>query len=322
MENAKLIALALVFVLLVGCQTAQPTSAPAAPPPTATTLLPTATPSPATPIAASTFPMTVQDDVGNEVTVEAEPQRIISLAPSHTEILYALGIGGRVVGVTEYCNYPPDVLGKPKVGEFSTIDLEQTIGLEPDLVLATSIHVAEIVPALEARGVTVFVVDPQTVSGVMDTILIIGQITGQEEPASLLEAQMQKRIDAVQEIIDDAPRPKVFWELGPELFTAGPGSFINDLIILAGGENVAGDADTQWPQLSVEAIILRDPDVIILADHNYGQTAEMVKERPGWEDINAVIIELTDDDITSRPGPRVVEGLEFVARALHPNRFE
>lgn len=326
MKNAKRIALALVLTLLVGCQTAQPTSAPAVPPTTATTLLSTAAPSPITSTDASTFPMTVRDSVGNEVTIDSEPLRIISLAPSHTEALYALGLGDRVVGVTEYCNYPPEAVDKPKVGEFSTVDLEQIVGLESDLVLATSIHAAEIAPALQDRGIVVFVADPQTVSGVMETILIIGQITGQEETADLLVTQMQKRIDAVQESIEDAPRPKVFWELGPELFTAGPGSFINDLIVLAGGENVAGDADTQWPQLSVEAIILKDPDVIILADHNYGQTVEMVKERPGWEEINAVsenrIIELTDDDITSRPGPRVVEGLEFVARALHPNRFE
>jgi iron complex transport system substrate-binding protein len=118
----------------------------------------------------------------------------------------------------------------------------------------------------------------------------------------------------------------VFWELGPELFTAGPGSFVDDLIRLAGGENVAADADSPWPQLSVEAILLKDPDVIVLADHNYGQTAAMVAERPGWSDIRAVkegsIVEIVDDDIVSRPGPRVVDGLEFLARAFHPDLFE
>jgi iron complex transport system substrate-binding protein len=114
--------------------------------------------------------------------------------------------------------------------------------------------------------------------------------------------------------------------LGAELYTVGPNTFINDLITMAGGENVASDANTAWPQLSVEAIIIKDPDVIVLADHNYGQTSEMVKERPGWETIRAVqeghIVEITDDDIVSRPGPRIVDGLEFLARALHPDLFD
>ena len=299
----------IAITLLAGCETAQPTPAP------------TATPAP-----ASTFPITVEDAVGNTVTIDAEPERIISLAPSHTETLFALGLGDRVVGVTEYCNYPPEATEKPMVGGFSNIDLEQVVGLEPDLVLATSMHVAETVPALQEHGVTVFVADPQTVLEVLETTRAIGQITGQDEAAKVLIARMQERIDAVQETIGDAPRPKVFWELGPELYTAGPGSFLNDLILVAGGENVAADADSPWPQLSIEAIVLKDPDVVVLADHNYGETAEMVKERPGWKDIAAVregrIIEITNDDIVSRPGPRIVEGLEFLAQAFHPDLFE
>lgn len=310
MQRITFAAMAVIAItLLAGCETAQPTPAP------------TATPAP-----ASTFPITVEDAVGNTVTIDAEPERIISLAPSHTETLYALGLGGRVVGVTEYCNYPPEATEKPMVGGFSNIDLEQVVGLEPDLVLATSMHVAETVPALQEHGVTVFVADPQTVLEVLETTRTIGQITGQDEAAKVLIARMQERIDAVQETIGDAPRPKVFWELGPELYTAGPGSFLNDLILVAGGENVAADADSPWPQLSMEAIVLKDPDVVVLADHNYGETAEMVKERPGWEDIAAVregrIIEITNDDIVSRPGPRIVEGLEFLAQAFHPDLFE
>jgi iron complex transport system substrate-binding protein len=282
-------------------------------------------PAPATSIPTS-GPIRVEDGVGNVITLESEAQRIVSLAPNHTEILYALGVGDRVVGVTEYCNYPPEAAAKPKVGDFITVDLEQVVGLEPDLVLATTMHMAETVPALQERGITVFVLDPQSVVAVLESIQKIGQLTDRESEAEALVADMQARIAAVQEKVQGAPRPKVFWELGPELFTAGPGSFVNDLITLAGGENVAGDADSPWPQLSVEAIILKDPDVIVLADHNYGQTAEMVKERPGWEDIQAVregnVIEITDDDIVSRPGPRLVEGLEFLAKAFHPDLFK
>jgi len=305
MKKSVLLVAAALAVLLGGCVC--PAQAPATGVPTS-------------------GPISVEDGVGNVITLESEVQRIISLAPNHTEILYALGLGDRVVGVTEYCNYPPEAAVKPKVGDFITIDLEQVVGLEPDLVLATTMHMAETVPALQERGIVVFVLDPQSVVAVLESIQKIGQLTGREDEAEALVADMQARIAAVQEKVQGAPRPKVFWELGPELFTAGPGSFVNDLITLAGGENVAADADSPWPQLSVEAIILKDPDVIVLADHNYGQTVEMVKERPGWEDIRAVregnVIEIADDDIVSRPGPRLVEGLEFLARAFHPDLFE
>jgi iron complex transport system substrate-binding protein len=305
MKKSVLLVVAALAVSLSGCVC--PAQAPATGVPTA-------------------GPISVEDGVGNVITLDSEAQRIVSLAPNHTEILYALGLGDRVVGVTEYCNYPPEATAKPKVGDFITIDLEQVVGLEPDLVLATTMHMAETVPALQERGITVFVLDPQSVVAVLESIQKIGQLTGRGDEAEALVADMQARIDAVQQKVQDAARPKVFWELGPELFTAGPGSFVDDLITVAGGENVAADADSPWPQLSVEAIVLRDPDVIVLADHNYGQTAEMVKERPGWEDIRAVkegnIIEITDDDIVSRPGPRLVEGLEFLAKAFHPDLFE
>lgn len=306
-----LIALAALLAL-AGCQSTPPTTTPEPPAPT--------------PEPVSNYPLTITDGVGNRVTLQAEPLRIVSMAPSHTEILFALGLADRVVGVTEYCNYPPEAAELPKIGGFADIDLEQVVGLEPDLVFGTTLHEGQIAPALQERGVTVFIAEPQTVLEVLDTVLTIGHLTGRDEAATELAAQMQTRIDAVQETIKDAPRPAVFWELGPELFTAGPGSFINDLITLAGGENVAADADSPWPQLGIESIVLKDPDVVVLADHNYGQTAEMVKERPGWNDINAVkegrIVEITDDDIVSRPGPRIIDGLEFLARALHPDLFQ
>ena len=309
---------ALAMVLLAACASeATATVAPTAIEPTAA--VPTATPK-------SAFPVTVEDGVGDEVTLDAEPRRIVSLAPNHTETLYALGLGDRVVGVTEYCNYPPEAAEKTQVGAFDAIDLELVVGLEPDLVLATTMHMVETVPALREHGIPVFVLDPQTVSHVLRAISAVGHLTGQDAAAETLVGQLQARIDAVQDAVAGAQRPAVFWDLGPELFTAGPGSFVDDLIRLAGGENVAADADSPWPQLSVEAILLKDPDLIVLADHNYGQTATMVAERPGWSDIRAVvegsIIEIVDDDIVSRPGPRVVDGLEFLARAFHPDLFE
>jgi len=276
-------------------------------------------------VYAAPFPIAVTDETGNFVTMNAEPQCIVSLAPSHTEILCALGLGDRLVGVTTYCNFPPDVADKPRVGGFSDVDLEQVVGLSPDLVLASTIHLTEVVPRLEELGITVFVVNPPTVLAVLDSILTIGFITGQARTAAALVAKMQERIDVVLEAIEGTTKPEVFWELGPELYTAGPGSFIDDLITLSGGANVVADVQSQWPQLSVEAIIMKDPEIVVLADHNYGETAEMVAARPGWADVTAVkegrVVELTNDDIFSRPGPRIAEALEFLARVFHPDRF-
>ena len=275
---------------------------------------------------ATPFPITVTDEAGNAVTVPAEPERIVSLSPSHTEILFALGLGGRLVGATTYCNYPPEVADTPRVGGFSDVDLEQVVGLAPDLVLASTIHSTEVVPRLEELGIAVFVVNPPTVLAVLDSILTIGFITGQARAAAVLVAEMQERIDAILEAVAGAAKPEVFWELGPDLYTAGPGSFIDDLITLAGGKNVAADAQSQWPQLSAETIIVKDPEIIVLADHNYGETAAIVEARPGWADVAAVkegrMVELANDDVFSRPGPRIVEGLEFLARVFHPDRFD
>ena len=319
----KTIGTALAIIAIVSLLGAcAPTSAPetAAPPePTATPVAPTQAPEPS-------FPITVEDEVGNTITMEAKPTRIVSLAPSHTETLFALGLGDAVVGVTEYCNYPPEASERTQVGSFTTIDLELVVSLEPDLVLATTMHTADIVPALQEHGLAVFVIDPQSISSVLEAILAIGEVTGQVDEAQALVAEMEARIDAVRAAIGDSPTPTVFWELGPDLFSAGPGSFVNDLILLAGGENVAADADSPWPQLTIEQILLKNPDVVVLADHNYGETAELVAERPGWSDLRAVqdgnIVEITNEDIVSRPGPRLVDGLEFLARAFHPEAFE
>jgi iron complex transport system substrate-binding protein len=310
MKTRPILLVLLVAMFLASCGAAEPT----------------ATPPSTTAPQVSAFPITIVDGVGNEVTLESEPERIVSMAPGHTETLYALGLGERVVGVTAYCNYPADATEKPQVGDFAGIDLEMVVGLDPDLVLASTLQMGDVVPALQEHGIAVVVATPESIMEVLTTIDLVGKITGRQETAQALVAALRERIDAVQEAVRDRPRPTVFWELGAELFTVGPGSFVDDLITVAGGENVAADADSPWPQLSVEVIILKDPQVIVLADHNYGETAEMLNERPGWAEISAVkegrVIEITNDDIVSRPGPRIVEGLEFLARALHPDSFE
>ncbi len=311
-----LIVAATLLMLATACgpaPTPQPTDTPVPPP--------TPTPEPAA------FPLTITDDLGNQVTIEAEPQRIVSMAPSHTEVLYALGLGDKVVGVTEYCDYPPAAQEKPKVGGFSNIDLEQVVGLNPDLVLGTSLHAQSVGPALSERGLKVVLINPETVDDVLDKIVLVGRVTGREKAASVLAGELRSRIEATMAKVQKAEhKPRVYWELSNDLYTAGPGSFIDDLITRAGGINVAAETGEQWPQLNLEALILADPEVIILADHPYGETAEGVKARPGWAEISAVkngrIVEVLDDNLVSRPGPRVAEALEFVAQALHPELFE
>jgi iron complex transport system substrate-binding protein len=296
---------------------------PAPEPQPTNTPVPPLTPTP----ELAAFPLTITDDLGNEVTIEAEPQRIVSMAPNHTEILYALGLGDKVVGVTEYCNYPPDAQEKPKVGGFSNIDLEQVVGLSPDLVLGTSIHAQNVGPALVERGLKVVLINPETVDDVLEKIVLVGRVAGREEAATTLADELRGHIEATMDKAQKAGnKPRVYWELSNDLYTAGPGSFIDDLITRAGGINIAADAQEQWPQLNLEALILADPEVIFLADHPYGETAEGVKARPGWADISAVkngrIVEVLDDDLVSQPGSRVAEALEFVAKALHPELFE
>jgi iron complex transport system substrate-binding protein len=272
--------------------------------------------------------MTITDMAGREVTIEAEPQAIVSLSPANTEILYALGLGNKVMGVTEFCNYPPEAQERPKVGGFADVNTEKVVELEPDLILASNIHIAEVVPALEKLGLTVVVIDPPDIPAVLEGIKFVGKITGKEEEAEALTAEMQKRIDAVAEAVKGREKPRVFWEISSDLWTAGPGSFINDLIVLAGGGNIASEAEAPWVQLSNEAIIAADPEVIFLADHPFGETAETVATRPGWDKISAVvnnrIVELTETeiDVVSRPGPRVVDALELIAKALHPDAFK
>lgn len=337
----KYFALTLLIAVLIGLLACAPAPTPTPvlptkPPVPTATLLPTATPVPPTavsPTATSVPPtptpaaQTVTDDVGRNVIIKGVPQRIVSLAPSNTEVLYALGLGARVVGVTEFCNYPPEAKEKPKIGGFSKIDLERVVGLNPDLVLATNIHAKSVVPELEKRGITVVVVEPKNVNDVLAKITFIGKLTGASESAAKLTAQMQARIDAVtSKVATVKTKPRVFYEIDKSLYTPGPGSFIDDMIVKAGGINIAADAKGSYVRLTPEAIIAKDPEVILLGDMLFGESPDSVRARPGWANISAVkngrIVPIPNEDVISRPGPRIVEGLELIARALYPELFK
>lgn len=303
-----LIALSMIAITLAGCAT--PTS-----------VTPTVAPS------SAAFPFTLADDAGRPVTMKVAPKRIVSLAPSNTETIYALGRGDQLVGDTEYCDYPPEAKTKPHIGGFSKIDLEKVVGLDPDLVLATNIHAKSVVPELEKRGLTVFVIDPKNMGEVISKLTTFGRLLGANDEASKLAAQLQSRVDAVAARVAAAKtKPRVFYEIDQTLYTPGPGSFIDDMLIKAGGANIAANAKGNFTQLSVETIIAQDPEVIFLGDMNFGETPDKLRARAGWSNISAVksgrIIPLTNEDVISRPGPRIVEGFEILARGLHPDLFK
>lgn len=277
------------------------------------------------------FPLTLTDDLGREVTVETKPQRIVSLAPSHTEILFAVGAGEQVVGVTTYCNYPQEAQTREQIGGFSaeTISVEKIIALEPDLVLSTGKLHETVMEVLEQTGVTVYAGDPETFDQVYASIEAIGQMTGHNEEATHLVAQVKERVAAVESVVAEIPdgeRPTVFWETWDDpLMTAGPTTFAGQMIEKGGGVNLFADVTERYSEISIEEVIKRNPDAIMGPDtHGEALTADQVATRPGWETIKAVQdgrIYVFDGDITSRAGPRIVDGLEMIAHALHPDRF-
>ena len=278
----------------------------------------------ATPAAAATFPLIVTDDAGRQVAFAQSPQRIVSIAPSNTEILYALGLGNRVVGVDAISDYPAEATRKPRVGDYLEPDLEGVLATDPELVLATEFHLDTVIPELETLGVPAIVIEPANLDEVFASIAQVGAIAGEPARAEALVCELRARVDAVAAAVAGAPPTSVFVELDPSLYTVGPGTFIADVIARAGGANIAAGAAEPWPQLSAEAVAVANPDVILLTDEGGGVTPEQVAARPGWDGIAAVQagrVVAIDPDLVARPGPRVVDGLEAVAAALHPDRF-
>ncbi len=272
------------------------------------------------------YPLTIVDSLGRNVTIFKQPERVVSLAPSNTEILFALDLGDKVVGVTEYCNYPLVAQEKEKVGGFSTVSIERVVALEPDLILAAGIH-ESIVGDLEGLGLTVVVLDSKNVDDILENIILVGKITGQVGVAEELTASMEHRINAITDKTKDAQKRKVFYVTWHDpLKTAGPGTITHELIQLAGGSNIADDAKTKYPVYSLEMLIERNPDIIIVSSGHGagGPTVENIGTLLQDRGISAVrnrrIYEI-DADLVVRDGPRVVDGLEEMAKCIHPELF-
>jgi iron complex transport system substrate-binding protein len=299
-------ALCLALVFAAGCG-----STPTAVPPTAT---------------ASTVSVTVTDFDGRTVTISKPPARIVSIAPSATESLFALGLGSKVVGVTDADDYPPEVASITKVGGYP-LNYEVIASLSPDLVVGASTTTPDDISKLESLKLTVLIVDAHNVQEVASSIVTLGQAVGAQAQAQQIAGAMTQRLSDLDAKLKGATtKPRVFFEVDNTLYTVGPGSFIDDMITRAGGANIASDAKSAYPQLSLESLVSRDPEVIILSDFAYGETAVKVAARPGWSNISAVrngrIVEIKDPDLVSRPGPRTIDGLELMAQAIHPELFK
>ncbi|MFH1327667.1 MAG: ABC transporter substrate-binding protein, partial [Candidatus Bathyarchaeota archaeon] len=280
--------------------------------------------------------VTLVDAMGNVVTLTAPPERIVSLAPSNTETLFLIGAGDMVVGVTDFCDYPYNFTAWVEAGNMSSIgsyygpSVEPIVALEPDLVLASTGSLDAAV-TLKGLGYNVLVIEGRTLDNILQDILLVGRATYKDAEASAVVTEMRARIDAVaNQAAAASTTPKVYHEVWNEpLMSVGPGTFIDELITLAGGTNIFNDATTSWPQISSEAVIEKNPDVMFFPDMymgvgNFYDTIESVSSRPGWGSITAVqngaLYEI-NADIISRTGPRLVDALEAIAKMVHPEIF-
>ena len=269
--------------------------------------------------ASPTAARAVTDELGRNIQVPAQPQRIVSLAPSVTEILFALGAGDRVAGVTSYCDYPPEARQRPTVGDTLKPSAERIIALKADLaIISTASQVEASVQKLEELGIPVYVSNPRSIDGVLESIDKIGELIGARDRAHQLSDQLRSRIAAVEARVAGTARPSVFVILGTEpLITAGALSFINDLITRAGARSISAGDKGDYPQYSIEAVVARQPEIIFLQAGGNELPARLHKT-PAARSNRVYHI---DDDLLLRPGPRIVDGLEQIAARIHPELF-
>jgi iron complex transport system substrate-binding protein len=270
---------------------------------------------------------TFTDEVGRKVEIKGPPQRIVSVAPSVTETLFALGLGDRLVGVSSYCQFPPEASRKEKVGGYINPSLEKIVALQPDLVIGIAEgDLKTFVDKLAGLQIPVYITNPKDVAGVVASMENIGRITFSFESAGKITRRMKERIEAVEAKVRGLPRPRVLHVLNFDpLLSAGKGTFVDDLIRLAGGRNIAEKASGKYPRFSMEEVLAQDPEVIILASmKSQDPLNEERRQWERWKTLSAVRrgrIVVLDPDLIHRPSPRIVDGLEEMARALHPEVF-
>jgi iron complex transport system substrate-binding protein len=286
---------------------------------------------PAAPCSAATYPMTVVDDYGRTVTIDAEPQNIVSLAPSNTEILFALGLGDKVVGVTPFCDYPPEAASKTSVGgpSGSTVNTETIITLNPDLILAADINGEDIVNTLEGLGFVVYAINSTDIADILNDTNNVGYITNAEAAAATLTGEMQDKIDAITSETGSLTEEEktetmhICWY--DPIYVAGGGTYINDVIEKASGINIYDDL-TGWNMVDIESVIARNPETVIVTamGGTSSSTWEWVNTETRIEGVSARVngrVYYAEANWIERAGPRIIDGLELVAEYLHPEIF-
>jgi len=323
---AVLLAILLAPAVLAGCGSdAAGADSTTSTLPSTTSSLPatTATTETATPAA---FPVTVTDDNGKTVTIEAEPERIVSTAPASTEMLFALGMGDRVVGVTSLDNYPPEVQAIAKIGDFQA-NTEAVMALSPDLVVGYSGNEEALAP-VEAAGSPVIIFNPSTIDGIYANIMTLGVATGSAAKATELVDSIKGEIKAVADATAAAGEPpRVFYAVDNTLWTCGPGSFVDELIATVHAVNVASEIEGEgvqaYYQFSPEQLVAADPDVILSPNTAYTDPAEFTADArfAGLSAVKNGRVIVIDDIVITRPGPRIGQGLKTLAEAIHPGVF-
>jgi len=310
-------------------------SAPTPSPSPSLTATPTASPNPSPTQTPSPFPISIPDDTGYVLNLTAYPQRIVSLSPANTQVLFHVGAGSNVVGVTDYDHYPYNFTAWIEAGNMSSIGnyyqpaIEPIVTLNPDLVVA-SLGSIDAAGQLRGLGYNVLVLNPTNLDGVLNNMLTVGKATGHDAEAQAAVAGLRQRIVAVVSGVANATtRPKVYHEIWSDPYmSCGNGTFVNDVIKLAGGQNIFENATDAYPVVSAEAIISQNPDVMVFptqmgVDSFWGDYST-VSARDGWSSINAVKngkMFTVSGDIIDEPGPRQVDSLEIMAKILHPEIF-
>ena len=277
---------------------------------------------------AGNYPLTIIDDTGIAVTISEEPQRIISTAPSNTEILFDLGLQEKIVGITNYCNFPEETKNIEKIGEISPLNFEKIISLNPDLILAYAGFQLKEIPRLRELGLNTIVLEPLTIEDTFKSVKMIANVCGISDKGSLLVDNLTQRINIIKSKVSKIPisaRPKIFVGGTYEtIYTPGEGTLFNELITLAGGGNIAASLPG-WVKISPEFVAEAEPDIIIIpiGAMNLGEESkikENISQRPGWSNIPAIktqSIFIVNEDLFYRAGPRLIDGLELLYEIFH-----
>jgi len=264
------------------------------------------------------------DEIGRKVKIPNAPKRIISLAPSITEVLFALGLQEKIAGVTDFCDYPEAALNKPKIGGFINPSIEKIVSLKPDLIVGTRDgNRMEIIHRLSGLGFSVFLIDSKSFDGVIRTIGNIGEIAGRQNESRRITRDLMARKEYVLTRTRSLPKPKVFFQVGyAPIITVGRGTLADDLIRLAGGESISEHESLSYPLYSIETILLKAPEIIIMSSmESKRDCLNLVKMWQNWRSIPAVKINaiyVVDSNLVDRPTPRIIEGLEVMMRIIHP----